>query len=86
MGRTLPIAINFFIDIIKNIKKFDNENDKYEFIKSLLNFLKERIREAKEMMEINFVMEPDDMSVLFETKYSRFDLYLSPSIANILEK
>ena len=86
MGRTLPIAINFFIDIIKNIKKFDNENDKYEFIKSLLNFLKERIREAKEMMEINFMMEPDDMSVLFETKYARFDLYLSPSIANILEK
>ena len=31
-------------------------------------------------------MEPDDMSVLFETKYARFDLYLSPSIANILEK
>ena len=86
IGRTLPVAINFFMNKIKDMKKLDEDDDKYEFLKSLHSFLKEKINEAKKMIEINFDMELDDESVICNNVYEIHYIYLSPSIANIIEK
>ena len=86
IGRTLPIAINFFMNKIKELKKVNEENEKFEFLQSLQLFLKEKLDEAKNMLEINLEIDPEDESVAYSTKYERFNLYLSPYISNIVEK
>ena len=60
MGRTLPIAVNFFMDKIKDKTKLDREEVTYEFLKNLCHFLIRRIKSAKKMMEININLETDD--------------------------
>ena len=86
MGRTLPVAVNFFMDKIKDKKNLDKEDDTYAFLKSLFYFLKKQIKKAQKMMEINIKMELDDESIIYERKTKEFNLYLSPSIAYIVEK
>ena len=85
IGRTLPIAIKFFMNKIKDIKKLDEENEKFEFLQSLHLFLKNNLKKAKNM-EIDLVIEPDDESVIYHSKNKEFKLYLSPYISNIVEK
>ena len=86
MGRTLPIAINFFMDKIKGMKKLEEDNEKYEYLNSLHSFLKKKLYEAENLMQIDLVLESDDESLGYDSYYETFDLNLSPYISNIVEK
>ena len=86
MGRNLPIAVNFFMNKIKEMKKIDEDNEKYEYLKSLHSFLKDKIKYAKKMFEINFFMELDDESIKYYEQYRIFEICLSPYVSNIVEK
>ena len=87
IGRTLPIAVNFFMDKIKYKNKLDNNEKSYKFLDNLHRFLKKQLNKAKNMMEINIKMEQgDEESIVYERKRKDFELYLSPYIANIVEK
>ena len=85
MGRNLPIAVNFFMNKIKEMKKIDEDNEKYEYLKSLHSFLKDKIKYAKKMFEINFFMELDDESIKYYEQYRIFEICLSPYVSNIVE-
>ena len=86
IGRTLPVAVNFVIDKIKEKKKLNREEETYYFLKSLCSFLQEEIEKAKEMIQINLKMEQEDESIIYRSHSDNFDLYLSPYIANVVEK
>ena len=87
IGRTLPIAVNFFMDKIKDKKKLDYDEEAFDFLKGLYKFLKKQLDKAKNMMEINIKMEQgNEESIIYERKRKTFEIYLSPYIANIIEK
>ena len=71
---------------IKDKKELNEEEETYLFLTNLHSFLKEKLREAKDMMEINLKIELNDESIIYERKRENFNLHLSPSIANIIEK
>ena len=86
MGRTLPVAINFFMDKIKGMKKLESDNEKYEYLYNLHSFLVKKFSEAKKLMKIDFVLDNNDESVIDNSYTEIFDLKLSPYISNIIEK
>ena len=71
---------------IKDKKELDEEEETYSFLEHLHEFLKKKLKEAKDMMEINLKIELNDESIIYERKREQFNLFLSPSIANIIEK
>ena len=71
---------------IKDKKELDEEEENYSFLENLHEFLKTKLKESKDMMEINLKIELNDESIIYERKREQFNLFLSPSIANIIEK
>ena len=85
-GRTLPIAVNFFMNKIKKYKKIESNNDFYDFLDNLHIFLVEKLNEIKKCIEIEIELNPGDSTMISEFYSKSFDISLSPSISNIIEK
>ena len=86
MGRTLPVAVNFFMEKIKKMEKLKEEDNAYEYLNKLHSFLKKKLKEVKTIMEIQFDMDPMDTSIIYEDKYINFNINLSPYISKIISK
>jgi len=82
-GRTLPVAVNFFINKIKKLKKMD---DYRNFLESLHTFLIEKIEEAKKCINIEIELNPGDITMLCPDFRESYLISLSPSISNIIER
>ena len=82
-GRTLPVAVNFFINKIKKLKKMD---DYPNFLESLHTFLIEKIEEAKKCINIEIELNPGDITMLCPDFRESYLISLSPSISNIIER
>ena len=84
-GRTLATGANFLMKKFKNLKKLDRDKQNYEFLFNLCKFLKHKLKDAKNMMEIIFDIEPDDESFNYDEKINNFFINASPYISNIIE-
>ncbi len=83
-GRTLPIAINFFIKNIKNFSDKKEEDKFYTFMEQLHQFLLEKLDEVKRCIEIEFELYPGDITMLSPRLHRAFTIYASSSISNII--
>ena len=82
-GRTLPVAVNFFISKVVKFKNITNKDKMYKFLKSLKTFLIDMIEKAK---KIKFYIElsESDESLKSSNYYNNYDIYASPSVCNII--
>ena len=85
-GRTLPIAVNFYINKLKKLKKMEKKQKYYEFMGELYKYLNKKIEEIEKYINIEIDLSPVD-DIKQPPEYSEsFKIYLSPSISNIVEK
>ena len=82
-GRTLPVAVNFFI---KKMKTFREKEDitQYNFMESLHNFLHNKLE--KVIIIVYLEMNPGDITTLSKNFSKFFKLNLSTSISKIIGK
>ena len=85
-GRTLPIAINFYINKLKKFKKFESKLKCHTFMEQLYEYLNKKIKEVKKCINIEIELSPGDNTNEPKEYYESFKIYLSPSISNIVEK
>ena len=85
-GMTLSVAINFFIEKAKLLKIIDKELKVYEFMKSLHKFLVSKINKVKKCININIELKPVDIGILSNEFNQIFNIYLSPSVSDIIQK
>ena len=85
-GRTLPIAINFFMNKIKKMKKINNKSKYYTFLKNLHTYLVKKLKEAKKCIKIFIELNPGDITMLSKEFFKYYDIYASPSVSKIIEK
>ena len=76
-GRTLPIAINFLMNKIKNLKNINTSDNFSDFLFNLHCFLVEKIKKILSV-DINIEINTND------SKY--IDIFLSPAISKIIKK
>ena len=84
-GRTLLIAINFFMNKIKNLKKINSESNFYDFLENLHKFLKKKIDDILSV-DINIEINSGDFTMKSENFSEFIDIYLSPAISKIIKK
>ncbi len=85
-GRTLPIAINFYINKLKKFKKFESKLKCHTFMEKLYDYLNQKIKEVKKCINIEIELSPGDNTNKSKNYSESFKIYLSPSISNIVEK
>ena len=85
-GRTLPIAINFFIEKANELKKIESELKVYQFMKSLHKFLVSMIETVVNKINYNIKLSQSDINIICPKFNKKYKIYISPSIVDIIEK
>ena len=85
-GRTLPIAIDFFMKKIKKFKKINSKSKFFSFLQNLHQYLVDKIQEARKYIKIYIELNPGDITMLSQQFTKYYDIYASPSISKIIEK
>ena len=85
-GRTLPIAINFFIKKARVLKVIKEELKVYQFMKSLHKFLVSMINNNIKTINIKIKLTQMDINMIHYEFNEKYKIYVSPSIVDIIEK